>query len=243
MDARADAFGRALLDWTRGGIDLEMYERDDGFIEAGPGPELYLAEARRWPSVERRSMRLVRGRVLDVGCGAGRVALHLQQRGVEVVGADASALAIRAAARHGVRHTWCASVRTIGRRIGEFDTVVLFGNNFGIFGSPDRVRAGYARWARWTRPGTRILTESTDPAGYAPAFDAAYRRRNVERGRLAGEARLRIRYHDLATPWFSWLFVSPRDMEQLLAGTGWRIARLLVDEPAAPYVAVLEHDR
>lgn len=243
MDTRADAFGRALLDWTRGGTDLEMYEREDGFIEAGPGPELYLAEHRHWPAAERRAVRHARGRVLDVGCGAGRVALHLQQRGLDVVAADASPLAVQAARRHGVTRIWCATVAEAARRIAEFDTVVLFGNNFGIFGTPERVRRGLERWAKRAAPGTRILAESTDPAGYAPAFDAAYRRRNVERHRMPGQARLRVRYHDLATPWFSWLFVSPADMERLVSGTGWAVTRTIVDDPAAPYVGVLEREQ
>ena len=34
-------------------------------------------------------MRFVRGKVLDLGCGAGRVGLHLQSRGHEVVGVGA----------------------------------------------------------------------------------------------------------------------------------------------------------
>lgn len=240
MDRRADAFGRALLDWARGGEDPEMYEREDGFIEAGPGPDPYLAGPRRWPVAERRALRYARGRVVDLGCGAGRVALELQQRGLDVLGADASPLAVQAARARGVARIRCASAEELGREMAEFDTVVLFGNNLGIFGSPERVRRTLTRWARRAAPGTRILAESTDPAGMAPTFDAAYRRRNVERGLMPGQVRLRVRYRDLATPWFSWLFVSPSEVEPLVAGTGWLVARLIVDDPAAPFVAVLE---
>ena len=93
MRMGADAFGRALVDWARGGTDPEIYERDDGFLDIGAGPELFLAEYRNWPSSERQAMRFVRGRVVDVGCGAGRVALYLQHRGFDVVGLDSSPLA------------------------------------------------------------------------------------------------------------------------------------------------------
>ena len=64
-----------LLALLEGRGAQEIMERDDGFIYAGD-PSDYFAPFRRWPPVERRVMRYVRGRVLDVGCGAGRVALH-----------------------------------------------------------------------------------------------------------------------------------------------------------------------
>ena len=57
----ADAFGEML----RAGTDAEIVERDDGFIQ---GATLsYFAPVRRWAAVERRALRFVRGRVLDVG--------------------------------------------------------------------------------------------------------------------------------------------------------------------------------
>ncbi len=77
-------------------------------------------------------MRFVRGRVLDIGCGAGRVALHLQGRGHEVVGIDISPGAVRSSKGRGVKIVRQMSLETLDDRIGRFDTVIMFGNNFGL---------------------------------------------------------------------------------------------------------------
>lgn len=88
---RHDAYGQLLLAALKGDDVVEIVERDDGFISASVmGPKLYLAPFRRWPSHHRRAVRYARGRVLDVGAGAGRVSLHLQERGQDVVAIDNS---------------------------------------------------------------------------------------------------------------------------------------------------------
>jgi SAM-dependent methyltransferase len=243
VETRADAFGRALMDWVRGESDPEIYERDDGFVDIGAGPELFLAEFRRWPSSERQAMRYVRGHVIDVGCGAGRVALYIQERGFDVVGLDSSPLAVEATRRRGVRQTWCTPIEELTRSIDTFDTIVLFGNNFGIFGSPIRTRKVLTDWAARTGPGTRILAQSVNPySGGAPALDRSYCVRNKERGRFPGQCRLRVRYHSLATPWFPWLFFARSDMGALVRGTGWHVRRILGAQPSDSYVGVLEKD-
>jgi SAM-dependent methyltransferase len=71
-----DAYGQILLAVLEGRTSHEIMERDDGVVYCGD-PSDYFAPFRRWPTAERRVMRFVRGRVLDVGCGAGRVSLHL----------------------------------------------------------------------------------------------------------------------------------------------------------------------
>lgn len=241
MNDHADAFGRALMDWERGGRNPEMYERDDGFIEAGDGAHTYLATFRSWPHPERQATHCMRGRVADVGCGAGRVALYLQQRGLEVIGIDSSPLAVRTARRRGVEDVWCMSVDRLTDNIDTFDTIVLFGNNFGIFGTPERLRGTLANWARRVHPGTRLVAESTSPyCGGVPAFDRSYYRRNRQLGRMAGQVTLRVRYREWATPWFEWLFVSRHEMRSLLRGTGWKHLRTLGDDPGEPYVGVWE---
>ena len=87
----ADAFGEML----RAGTDAEIVERDDGFIQCATLS--YFAPVRHWVAVERRALRFARGRVLDVGVGAGRVALEVQARGREVVAIDVSPGAVEVA--------------------------------------------------------------------------------------------------------------------------------------------------
>jgi SAM-dependent methyltransferase len=239
--AVSDTFGTALCEWQRGGTEPEVIERLDGYRDPGGGPEFYLAPFDKWPDCERHAMRFVRGRVLDVGCGAGRVSLHLQSRGFEVVGVDYSALALRAAKERGVRNLWRAHVDEISSRLEEFDTIVMFGNNFGIFGTPGALREGFSEWARTSAPGTRILAESTSPyGGGAPGIDRAHYRKNVRDGVMPGQVRLRTCYKDQVGEWFDWLFVSRSDMRKLLKGTGWQTSRIFGSIPSEPFVALLE---
>jgi SAM-dependent methyltransferase len=243
MRREDDVFGRALMDWTRGGTDPEIIERDDGFTDLSAGHDLYVAPFKDWPSSERRSIRYVRGRVIDVGCGAGRVSLYLQHRGFDVVGLDASPLAVRSSRLRGVKQAWCLSVDELSKRLELFDTIVLFGNNFGIFGTPDRVQNALGVWARRTKSGARILAESTNPyCGGAPAIDRSYYQKNKREGRMPGQLRIRSHYRGHVSAWSNWLFVSREEMRLLLKGTGWHQAKILGGRPIDSYVAVLEKD-
>ena len=125
MDDREDAFGLALLHRLEGRKDADVIiERDDGFVEAERAGDFYFAPRRRWWAPERRALRLARGRVLDIGCGAGRVLLDLQERGFDVVGIDHSPGAVEVCRRRGVRDVRVQGFEDVDESVGRFDTVV-----------------------------------------------------------------------------------------------------------------------
>jgi SAM-dependent methyltransferase len=240
-----DGYGEMLLAaLEEGGDMLEIVERDDGFILASRfGPEFYLAPYRKWPSRQRRALRLARGRVLDVGAGAGRVALHLQEKGLEVVAIDASPGAVEACRKRGVRDARLLRVEDVDKSLGLFDTVVMYGNNLGLLASKSKGRKLLRRLHEITTDRARIIGEILDPYPNAPPIHLEYHKRNRERGRMSGQIRIRIRYRDVATEWFDYLFLSRKELEELLDGTGWRLARTYEDEDQVPlYVAVMEKE-
>ena len=138
------------------------------------GPSSYFQPFRRWPPAERHAVRLVRGRVLDVGCGPGRVALHLQVRGHEVTAVDVSPLAVQVARARGVSDARVLSLGQVGPVLGSFRTVILFGNNFGLLRSRVAAPRLLRRLAPITTADARILAGSLDPYRTEQPFHRAY---------------------------------------------------------------------
>jgi SAM-dependent methyltransferase len=232
-----DAFGHLLKDLASGRQVVEVVERDDGCVFASDG-RYYLASFRSWWPQERRAMRFVRGRVLDLGCGAGRVALHLQDRGLDVVGVDVSPLAAEVARMRGVADARVGTVATALKNGEMFDTILLLGNNLGLLAGERQGRRLLRALARLATEQGRILAGSYDPYEGASELARRYQARNRNRGKLGGVERLRVRYRQYATPWYDVLFASRDEVTELAAGTGWRTARFLDNGPG--YVAVLE---
>jgi len=234
-----DGYGRLIYDHHRGIPSAEVLERDDGWFGVSAGAPAYFAGFAQWPAHERQAIGYTRGRVLDVGCGAGRVALHLQARGHEVVALDLSPLAVKTCRLRGVSDVRILSVTQITRRLGEFDTIIMFGNNFGLFGSPRRARWLLRRFSSLTSPKARILAESRDPYQSRSAEHRRYHRLNRRRGYLPGQLRLRVHCGRACTPWFDYLLVSPSEMRAISMGTGWHVANV-IRSVGPVYVGVLE---
>ena len=224
---RGDVWGAILADVLDGKRAFEIVERDDGLMMAFDA-RYFVAPFSRWDDpVEKRALRFVRGRALDVGCGAGRVCLHLQERGLEVVGIDSSAGAIDVCRRRGVRDARVLALEAVDASLGSFDTFVFLGQNLGMLGSRVRGRRLLRQLAAVATDRGRVVGETFDPHALDSPVDRRYRASNVRRGRMPGQLRVRIRHRDLATPWMDWLQLSPAELEELVEGTGWRATRTL----------------
>ena len=234
-----DAYGHLIRDYLHGRQGIEIIERDDGWIGVSSGPEAYFAKFSDWPTHQQQSVEFVAGRVLDLGCGAGRHALHLQQQGFEVVGLDVSPLAVEICRQRGLTNVQVRPVTQISANLGHFDTILMLGNNFGLAANPKRAKWLLRRLHTMTSPQARIIAESNDIYATTDPDHLAYHAYNRQRQRMPGQIRLRVRYKKYATPWFDYLMVSQAEMTEVLADTGWGVKQFIASEMSV-YIAVIE---
>ncbi|MDQ3323963.1 MAG: class I SAM-dependent methyltransferase [Acidobacteriota bacterium] len=224
-----DAYGQQLLaQYTHRTPTAEIIERDDDYIDTGSDAGLYFTEYAAWSALERRAVAFAKGRILDVGCGAGRHALYLQQKGFDVVGIDNSPGAIRVCKLRGLTRAFVRPIEEVDKfKPNSFDTVQMLGNNFGLFGGFENARLILKKFARITAPDAQIIAGTRNPYLTCEPEHLQYHRRNKRRGRMGGQLKMRVRFGKTVGDWFDYLFVNPEEMQSILKDTDWQIEELL----------------
>ena len=183
-------------------------------------------------------MAYVHGRVLDIGCGAGRHALYLQEQGHPVTGIDISPLAIDVCKARGLHDARVLPITKISQRLGIYDTILMMGHNFGLFSSYKRAKWLLSRFRSITSENATIIAQSRDPYKTDDPDHLEYHASNRARGRMSGQVRLRVRYKRYVTPWFDYLMVSKDEMQDIMEGTGWSVKKYF-EEQDLFYTAII----
>ena len=139
---------------------------------------------------------------------------------------DNSPLAIQVCRKRGVKDARVIAIDDAGEfSPGTFDAVIMYGNNFGLFGSRARAKQLLKTLHARTTPNAVIIVESNDPYKTSDPSHLAYQKRNRKRGRMSGQLKIRIRFRESIGDWFDYLLVSQKEMREILKGTGWTVTK------------------
>lgn len=155
-----DLFGQAILDYQQGNY-TEDIKTETTISEEDVLPLPYLFRTfKDMPKLEQKALRLARGKVLEVGCGAGSHGLYLQnERNLEVHSIDISPKAVEACKLRGLRNVSVANVMNFE---GKFDTILLLMNGAGMCGRLNRMGTFWTKIKSLLAPNGQILTDSSD---------------------------------------------------------------------------------
>jgi SAM-dependent methyltransferase len=238
-----DAYGQEVWSYFNGKKSFEIVEREDGYFDVSSGAPMYFSGYDDWAEHQKRAIEFAKGRVLDIGCGAGRHSIYLQSKGLDVTGIDSSPLAIKVCSLRGLKKTKVMSIAEVSRfKPCSFDTILMLGNNFGLFGSFSNARLLLKQLYKITSPNALIVAESNDPYKTENPFHIRYQKANRRRGRMSGQMRIRIRYMKYVGKWFDYLIVSREEMRGILRGTGWKVKKF-IDSRSSPYVAIIQRNK
>lgn len=237
VNAGPDVLGVALSEYhARPSEDLvTTLEFDTGETWEQP-VSAYFAGREQWGELEAWLFGEIRGRLLDVGCGAGRLSAEATavQGAASMLGIDTSPGAVRIATERGLD----ALVATFPEGLVEpsvsaapWDCVALFGNNLGLLQQCRSASIGIDALARVLAPHGRLLITAGKPGELPPAVLAAGAARSTP-----GAFRARLRHRELVGDWFDYAFFEPGPALTMLSARGWSID--MVRETGSQWAAV-----
>jgi len=225
-----DIWGHIFRDHWEGRVEPHFFERDDGREETFQSAAIYFEAPRS--EAEEDLLDKLQGPVLDLGAGSGSYTLYLQRRGLQVMAADSSPLAVEVCRSRGCEDARVMDLRSLELEAEAYQSVIVMGNTLGVHQTPESLPQFLSALRRGVGPKGRLLCQLVDPLDTKDEANLSYHRRNRERGLPPGMVKLRIKYRDLVDDWITLWMPTDEELAVATAASGWE----LVEEPRdGPY--------
>lgn len=156
-----DLFGKAILDYQTANAPEDLIT-ETSISEADEMNVAYLFRSfEQMPKIEQKALSLSKGKILDVGCGAGSHSLYLQnEKNLAVTAIDISANAIEACKLRGLKDARNTDIMALENE--KFDTILLLMNGAGMCGRLKNMAAFLKKLQSLLAPNGQILLDSSD---------------------------------------------------------------------------------
>lgn len=203
LTEQEDPMGAAIRDYFRQGKSAQLKVLSSLFDDDEIPVAHLFRSYHEMPPLEQRALNEARGKVLDVGAGAGCHALALQERGFDVTAVDISPMSCETMKERGVANVECVNI--FNRRFQErFDTLLLLMNGTGIAGKLSRLPQLLSRLKQLMNPGAQILIDSSD-LRYVYEDENGVLDVDLD-GAYYGEVDYQMTYRNIIGKSFDWLY-------------------------------------
>ena len=229
-----DLFGKAILDYQTNNSP-ENLTTETSISEADEMPVEYLFRSfSEMPLIEQTALELAKGKILDVGCGAGSHSLYLQNKEYEVKAIDISANAIQACVLRGVKNAHVQDLLALENE--TFDTILLLMNGTGIFRTLDELPNYLQKLKSLIHPGGQILIDSSDLIYmYDENEDGSY---SIPAEGYYGELTFTVSYKGQTDEPFPWLYLDYNTLQRAALAYGLQ-CELIIEGEHYDYLARL----
>lgn len=222
-----DLFGKAILDFQTNNSPEDLIT-ETSISEADEMSVAYLFRSyNEMPKLEQKALQLAKGKVLDVGCGAGSHSLTLQNdRNLEATSIDISPNAIQTCNLRGLKNAKVQDVITLENE--KFDTILLLMNGTGIFGTLKETPRFLQKLKSLLNPNGQILIDSSDIIYmFDQDKDRAY---EVPANGYYGELTFTISYKNETEDTFPWLYLDYNTLQNAALANGLQCELILEGE-------------
>jgi len=223
-----DLFGKAILDYQTNNYPEDIIT-ETSISEADEMPVSYLFRTYdEMPKLEQKALELAKGKVLDIGCGAGSHSLVLQnERSLEITAIDISENAVKACQLRGLKNVFVQDILDLDVTI-KFDTILLLMNGTGIFGTLKETGKYLQKLKSLLNENGQILIDSSDLIYmYDQDEDGAY---SIPADGYYGELTFTVQYKGETEDTFPWLYLDYNTLQNAAIANGLQCELILEGE-------------
>lgn len=201
-----DPMGAAIRDYQNKGKASRLRVLSSMFDEDEMPVAHLFRTFNQMPRLEQKALSMAKGRVLDIGAGAGCHTLALQERGLEVKAIDISPLSCEVMKERGVKDAECVNLFDPQLQ-GKYDTLLLLMNGTGIAGKLNRLSMLLNRLKELLAEGGQILIDSSDLKYIYENEDGSM---DIDlNAPYYGEVDYQMQYKNIKGEPFDWLYTDP----------------------------------
>ena len=213
-----DLLGKSILDYHQSSFEppfLIHYKN----LEFDEMPiDVFFRDLDDMPVIERYALSEARGKILDIGAGAGAHSLLLQDNGSDVIALDTSKDCCKTMKERGVMSVINENIFELTE--GNFDTVLLLMNGIGIAENLEKLTPTIRHLNKLLNDGGQILFDSSD-LSYLDLEPSS---------RYFGEMEMMYEYSGIKSDWGSWLYVDPHTLIDQCESDGIDVEIIIEDE-------------
>lgn len=215
-----DPIGNAVWDYLNGKTSESILVRTDIAEDEHLSPAYFFREFDQMPVQEQEALKRVKGKVLDVGAGAGTHSLWLQDQGFDVNAIDISPLLCDTMRKRGVRNVLLIDIYTLqGQR---YDTILLLMNGAGVAQTLPGLERLLLHLKTLLNPGGKILADSSDLL-YLFTDENGDTWIDIASDTYYGEMQYQLSYNNIKGKTFPWLFVDPESFITIANQCGFKL--------------------
>lgn len=218
-----DLFGKAILDFQTNNSP-ENIITETSISEADEMNVAYLfRKFNEMPKLEQKALQLCKGKILDVGCGAGSHSLYLQEKDFEVTSIDISENAIKTCQARGLKNAKVENILHLENE--KFDTILLLMNGTGIFENLATTSKYLQKLKSLLNENGQILIDSSDILYmFDQNEDGTF---SVPADNYYGELTFSIQYKNQTEEDFPWLYLDYNTLQNACQANGLQCELIL----------------
>lgn len=219
-----DPIGQAVLDFQNGKTTESILVKTDIAEDELLSPGYFFRTYDQMPIQEQEALKRCKGRILDIGAGAGAHSLWLQEQGFDVDSLDISPLSCETMRKRGVKNVILKDIYSLKDQ--KYDTILLLMNGAGVAQTLPGLELLLFHLKNLLNPGGKILADSTD-LRYLFTDENGEMWIDIAADTYYGEMTYELSYGSIQGKPFPWIFVDPDTFSEYAELCGFKVTEML----------------